>query len=190
MNKFNATISVTVSVDTIANNLLEQINPEFKHRELVVEGIIGRMLSQDRAALSRLYNSLNGYIDDINFKVGDVIIPEDLMVHGYWDEDRGIRRISRKHVGRATVVEVNKYGNCTLKVAFAVPEKDGILGINTEWIEHSKCKMLVPASEPQTGEMTMEQLKRAAFLAADDLHKLETMYDDDPVGSEATSKEI
>jgi hypothetical protein len=153
MNKFNATISVIVSVDSIANNLLDQMNPAFKHRELVVETLIGRMLSQDKSALSRLYNALNGYLDDINFQVGDVVVTEDVTAYGYWEEPvPGTRQQSRKKVAHATVVEINKHADHTLKVSFEVPKKDGTMELETQWTRHTECKMLKTVADSKVDE--------------------------------------
>jgi hypothetical protein len=74
MKKFNKVIQVEVSVDTIAEKLLETMAPDFKHREQVVEAIIGAMVEHEELhKIAPLYNALNGFSNDINFKAGDKV---------------------------------------------------------------------------------------------------------------------
>ena len=59
LKKFNASIQIEIEVDMIAQQLLEAMDPAFKHSTIVVESIVGRMMQDN--SLSFLYNSLNGY---------------------------------------------------------------------------------------------------------------------------------
>ena len=89
MKRFNKTITVEIQVDSIAQQLLSTINPEFKHREELVESIIGTALNSN--SMLYIYNSLNGFTNDINFAVGDTVFCEKkiykhILVDDSWVE--------------------------------------------------------------------------------------------------------
>ncbi len=138
MKKFNELISIEVQVDSIAHNLLSNMKEDFKHKELVTEHLIGRMLAQDKNGLSHLFNSLNGFTGEINFKIGDKIIPEELSCYAYWDDDK--TKASTKYIKSATIIEIDKYADMTLKVEYEKPMQDGTNRLETSWVHHSKCK--------------------------------------------------
>ena len=101
MKKFNQVITIEVGIDSIAQQLLSQINPEFKHREILAEAIIGvHVENYDAQKLTYLYNSLNGFTSDINFKVGDFVMAKDLAFYVPIYTGHGIK---------GTVKEINKY---------------------------------------------------------------------------------
>jgi hypothetical protein len=145
MKKFNESIQIEVSVDTIANMLLNSMKDDFKHRELVAESIVGRMLAEDKSALSKLYNSLNGYLDEINFSVGDVVVPSSLTAYGYWEpaDENGVKTSSRKSVPSAVVKEINTYARSAIKLEYQIPKKDGTMDTETTNIHHTDCKKIV-----------------------------------------------
>ena len=80
MKQFNQVITVEVSVDSIAQQLLKTFSSEFKHADALAETIVSTSL--DKGTISFLYNSLNGYSNDINFKVGDMITCSE-STYGY-----------------------------------------------------------------------------------------------------------
>lgn len=150
MKKFNEVISIEVAVDTIAASLLSSMKDDFKHRELVTESIVGRMLVEDKSALSRLYNSLNGHITEIDFKVGDNVHPEHITAYGYWGEPKedGTRERSSRTINDAIVSAVNPFANNALTLTFNVPQRDGSMEIRTETVHHTSCKkMIIDAKE-------------------------------------------
>jgi hypothetical protein len=140
MKNFNQSIKVEVSVDSIAKQLLDNMNPEFKHNELVVETLIGRMLTSDKQGISMLYNSLNGYNQEINFEVGNTVKPTDLNKYSYWDTNaEGERVRSSKNIETAEVVEVNPYRDNKIKIAYVTFDSRGNEVIVTEWVNHTTC---------------------------------------------------
>jgi len=144
MKQFNQDITVKVSVDSIAQQLLEQMNPEFKHSALVVETLIGRMLTQDTSGLSMLYNSLNGYNQDINFEIGEKIALSDFSVYSYWgknDKEEYIR--SSKDVQWATIKNIDTYADNKIEIEYTVYDSLGNALTDTKWINHSKCSKIV-----------------------------------------------
>jgi hypothetical protein len=143
MQKFNKSIEISIPIDAIANQLLEQFNPEFKHKELVVETIIGRMLTTDERGISKVFNSLNGYTGDINFKIGDLVVPIDLNMYGYWDQDSiDNKKATYKAIKSATVLNINKFADESLEIAYESPQSDGSMKTQTCWISHLKCDLI------------------------------------------------
>ena len=76
MKKFNKTITVQVSVDSIAEKLFAEVNEKFAHRDMLVEAIIG---SSNERQLGFIYNSLNGYSNEVNYTVGQQVICTDTI---------------------------------------------------------------------------------------------------------------
>lgn len=80
MKKFNKVISVEVSVDAIAQQLLKSFDPQFPHREMLTETIIGMNLNN--GSLGLIYNNLAGYSNDPDFKVGQEVWTPETQYHG------------------------------------------------------------------------------------------------------------
>jgi len=140
MKNFNQSIKVEVSVDSIAKQLLDNMNPEFKHNELVVETLIGRMLSYDKTGISMLYNSLNGYNQEINFEVGNIVKPTNLNKYSYWGtNDEGERVRSSKDIDTAEIVDINPYADNKLEIAYATFDSRGNTITVKEWVNHTQC---------------------------------------------------
>jgi hypothetical protein len=145
MKRFNEEIQVTVSVDSIADTLLNTMNPEFKHAELVVESLIGRMLAEDVQGISRLYNALNGFIDGVNFNVGDKIYITDLNKYSYWSKnEEGEFTRSSKDVTDVTVVDINVNANHKIKISYLLYNHKGQPIETTEWVNHTRCSFKQP----------------------------------------------
>lgn len=135
MKNFNQDIQVTVPVDSIAQLMLKNMNPEFKHSEMVVEAIIGRMLATDLGGVSRLFNALNGYDNKINFKVDEVVKVKDFGVYGFFSEDSIEKNNSvYRQIETAKIVEINEYKDSPICIEFLVPKKDRTTERRTEWI--------------------------------------------------------
>lgn len=142
MKQFNRVIKVEVSVDTIAQQLLNNMSPDFKHREMVTEAIVSRMLQND--SVGYLYNALNGYPATINFEVGEVIMCE---FHDRWideDKENGISR-DWKEIVQCTIDEIDPYADNKIKVIF-----DNNGKIQERWVSHLKCSKI-----PQMVEMSV-----------------------------------
>jgi hypothetical protein len=136
MKNFNQVISVQVSVNSIANQLLDSMSADFKHRELVTESIIGRMLND--GSLSYLYNSLNGYPTTIDFKIGDEVGSVDgLRTYGYWTEESVEKNNScLGYVKNGTVIEINEYSDKKIKIQFQTPNNKGGFDTSSQWVNH------------------------------------------------------
>ena len=129
MKTFNKVIKVEVSVDSIAVKLLESFKgSEFKHAELLTEAIIGSSLSADN--LSYVYNALNGYSAEIDFKVGELIAVEGL---------REYSQGTHTPVLFAEIVEIDLYKEQKLKVKW-----NNLKGSESvEWVKHTNAKLYV-----------------------------------------------
>lgn len=142
MKKFNQVISVEVSVDSIAEQLLSQMNPEFKHKELVVESIIGPLLYKDN--LSYLYNALNGYTNDIDFKVGEEVMCQDKIYTFTRDAATGELSEQSKYItmGIAKIVSIEPYRRKNLELEYNVLTKSGEIRKQTDYYSHLNCNKI------------------------------------------------
>ena len=129
MKKFNKTITVEVEVDAIAEMLLKSMAPDYKHGEMLTEAIIGTSL--EKKTIGLIYNSLNGYTNDINFKVGDVVSSDEDTHYSYAQmpvespanpELAQQTKWQHKNVPtvNATVVDINVYADKKLQVEYDV----------------------------------------------------------------------
>jgi hypothetical protein len=138
MKKFNQVISIEVSVDSIAEMLLENLHPDFLHRELVAEAIVGRMLNDN--SLGYLYNSLNGFPITVDFEIGDSVATSGTGInhYAYWTPESIERRSTvNGYITEATVVEINPYKDRKLKVQFLAPDRESHMKPQTEWVKHT-----------------------------------------------------
>jgi len=125
MKKYNQVIKVEVSVDQIADKLAELINPEFKHKDNVVDSIIGPLLEQGN--INYLYNALNGYTNDLDFQVGDNVHCTAEVFHNKMYQA----------IGEAVVVEVNPYKPAKIRIKHT---KTGT--VDYDWVDHTKCSKI------------------------------------------------
>lgn len=143
MKKFDQVITVEVSVNSIAEHLLSVIDPQFKHADMLAESIIGTSL--EKGTLGYLYNSLNGYGNDINFKKGDkVICTETTLTHIPKD---GALVQEWVKIGECEVDEVDIYRSDKLKVRYNKVNKQGESYIDDKWVDHNRCQMIPPVLE-------------------------------------------
>jgi len=143
MKKFNEIITVEVEVDTIATMLLDSMSSESKHKELIVEAIIGRYISEDKSGLGHVYSALHGVKYELNFKVGETIQTPNCYAYGFWEQqDIDNNNSSRVAIQKAKIVEIREYANAPLKIQYEVPNKKKELETRTEWIRLSDATKL------------------------------------------------
>lgn len=70
MKKFNRTITVSVSLDAIANKVLSTLDKTNPNRELIAETIVGCIANSGEYHIALLYNSLAGWNEEINIEEG------------------------------------------------------------------------------------------------------------------------
>ena len=151
MKKFTEVISIEVPVQSIADLLLSNMHPDFAHKEIVAESIVGRMMTDN--SLSYLYNALNGYPCSIDFNVGDEVYSEfdRLTVYGYWTPESIERNDTvLGTITAARVVEINPYKNAKLRIEFYVPNKKGGQDIKSEWVKHTNWNRRVVVEKDPT----------------------------------------
>lgn len=107
LKKFNKTIRVEVSLDSIAQKLFDSLKDDV-NKHLITEQIIGVLDNVDR--IDSLYNALNGVIPTIDFSVGDPVLCEEKYHNGK----------ERVTIGEATVVEIDEFArNSNVKVQYS-----------------------------------------------------------------------
>lgn len=146
MKTFNKEITVQLSVDAIAEQLLSIIKDDYKHRDLVVETIVGRLLAtDDSAALGMLNSSLNGHQQKINFEIGD-IVSTDITELGNWD---GSSKKTREAIGTAKVIDIDVYAVNKLMIEYSVPDNSAPSGFKTVKVptNHRNCSKVPPITE-------------------------------------------
>jgi len=144
MKKFNQSISIEISVDSIANLLLNNLHPDFKHKEIVAESIVGRMMNDH--SLSYLYNSLNGFPCNVDFQVGDELYSENgIREYGFWTPE-SIEKNDSVHgtINFVTVVDIDIYRDSKLKIQFQIPNKKGEMINHVQWVNHTAWNKLIP----------------------------------------------
>ncbi len=144
MKKFNQSVSIEVEVDAIATQLLSHMR-DSAQSEIIVEAIIGRMLSQDKSGLGFLHAGLMGYKRDLSNMVGNLYFINDLQMWGYWT----IESIEKKDTVRgsietAKVIAVDEYSHTPLRIEFSIPRSDGSWETETGWVSIDKIGELVP----------------------------------------------
>ena len=134
MQKFNQVITVEVSVDSIAQQLLSQFKDDSLHKELIVETLIGRSLSgRDSKMLSKLYSSLNGFDVQIDVKIGQIIKADNHKAYSYALGKDTSDYITIDH---CHVIDINKYSDDTLKVEYYVLNRYHKPVLETKWVSH------------------------------------------------------
>ncbi len=140
MKKFNQVIEIQVSVDNIAQQLLKTWNKaDFPHAEMLTETIIGCALNSD--TISLIYNNLNGYTNDIDFEVGQMVnCSQEYATY----EDKGTEgapKFERVFIpmGICEIVEIDTTkSKDKVKIEYTYCDSQGNLKENTIWVSHLK----------------------------------------------------
>jgi hypothetical protein len=145
MKKFNKTITVEVEVDAIAEMLLKSMAPDYRHGEMLTEAIIGTSL--EKKTIDLIYNALNGYTNEINFKIDDVVSSTEDTHYSYVEvpvespanpEMAQQRKWQHKNVPtiNAVVVDINIYADKKLQVEYDTYDSTGKVSRTKEWVNH------------------------------------------------------
>lgn len=140
MKKFDQVIHIAVPVSGIAKDLLSKLGPDFKHKEMVAEAIIGYGVNNPEL-LSYVFNALNGYTPEINFKVGDVIMCSSTVYY----TAIGDNKPQSHKIGKAEVVEIDLYRSEKLKIKYTLNREGDAEQEN--WMSHDKCERIAPVEE-------------------------------------------
>lgn len=142
MKKFNQVIKVEVSVDEIAKKLLDTFQGEYAHRELLAETIIGTALHN--GTLGYVYNSLNGFSADIDFKVGQIVDCKETVWQyrvkpGTVDADTPEYDRRAYPIGESKIIDIDVYRDKKLKIEYQVMSGKGEWSTDTGWVNHTEC---------------------------------------------------
>ena len=140
LKKFGKEIQISISVDAIAEKLLDTLQVDYKHRTQVAETILGSLL-EDSTRLGMLYNSLNGFSNDINFEVGDEILCSEETRLGTVNTDGDYESIYGK-IDIAKVIEVNPYADKKIKIEYLTVNRDLTERTETKWVSHINCEKI------------------------------------------------
>lgn len=136
MKKFNQTITIEVSVDSIAQKLLGSFNADFAHKDILAEAIIGAAVNNH--TLGYVYNALNGFTNDIDFTVGQTVdCHSDRYNYEFGDDEQYHQK--RVPYGIVTIVEIDLYSSKKLKVEFNSTDSRGRVTTEQAWIDHIYC---------------------------------------------------
>lgn len=124
MKKFDRKITITVAVDDIANKLKASFDKAFPHADLVTEATISSLIDSNQG-LTNLYNSLNGFTGDIDFKVGQLVHSKSMFYNGS----------ERVEIGPCIIEEIDPWASNKVKVAYY---KDSTGKLVNEWVDHGK----------------------------------------------------
>lgn len=144
MKLFNQEITVTVSVDTIAQNLLSKIGADEKHAELLTETIVGNLLNS-KIGITQLYNALNGYTNEINFKVGEKVVSKE-RVSTYVSKEGALNH-DYVDMGECVIEEIDTYKQENLQVKYNSTNNKGEIVSKTMWIRHTNCSKIAMVTE-------------------------------------------
>lgn len=134
MKKFNQVITVEVSVDSIADLLLSSFKEDFKYKEATVEAIIGSALNSKK--IGYIFNSLNGYSNDINYIVGETVnCSKQVSVR----KEVGVER-SYQAIGECKIISIDLYAENKLEVEYNSYTQNGELVKDSLFVNHETCK--------------------------------------------------
>ena len=126
MGKFNQTINIEISVDTIHDKLLSEFPEDYKHKGILSHAIIGNALRN--GGISYIYNALNGYNNEIDFQIGDLVMCSEqdryqwemgpVKVVAVGDAPQINWEKKRMEVGMCEVIGIDLYSPNKLTVQF------------------------------------------------------------------------
>ena len=141
--KFDQTIEIKVSVDSIYQKLLSTFPEEYKHKEILAHAIVGT--SKDNGAIGYIYNALNGYPNVVDFKKGDQVVCNLKQKRRTWSESAapGVKSEVKREtvvIGDCEVIDVDLYGENNLKIEFQQDNYDGTKKEMMQiWVNHKTC---------------------------------------------------
>lgn len=171
MPRFNEAIRIDIEIDSIYQKMLDQLPDDYKHREVLAHAIVGSGV--ENGTISYVYNALCGFTNDVDFKVEDVVICNEIDRRerydaNFEDEDGKLFvepnnqtveqadykpnwRTRKIAIGKCKVVKINLYAKDKLTVEFEHYSYNGRdIETTTEKVNHKNCSH-VPAPEPVVG---------------------------------------
>ena len=140
IKRFNKDIEITISVDSISDKLMATLDSDYKHNIGLVNTVMGVFV--EKGKVTYLYNALNGFTNDIDFKISDVIdCQQNTWKYTPVTKDDGSTVFEQKQlpIGKAVVVDIDLYTNSKVRVEYTTFNKMGEPKVETEWVDHRKC---------------------------------------------------
>lgn len=135
---FNRTISIEVDVDDIHKKLMGTFPEDYKHKEILSHAIVGSAM--EYGGIGFIYNALNGYTNDVDFGIGEVVncTSKDKREYIPSTPETKANRIM-KEVGNCEIVDINLYKTNKLCVKFMQDDYEGQPEEVTRWVDHKTC---------------------------------------------------
>ncbi len=152
LKKFNQDIQVTLSVDSIANQMMKAMDSNNPHSALIVNTVIGTSLNTGK--LGFLYNALNGWVDEINVTAGKHYLIPGKYLNMYRVEDQ----VKAQDI-EVLVLEIDEYRDTEkIRVQYSYMQKDKEEPVtSTDWVKHTqlieKVITLISAKEELLAEI-------------------------------------
>ena len=169
MPRFNHSIQLTVELDSVFQKMLDLLPADYKHREVLAHAIVGS--AAEAGTLQYVFAGLNGYTNDIDFTVGDIVKCVEMDKYEWYDakleDSKGFRMIDepadfgtpeykpkwerrKVQIGECNVVEINLYKTDKLKVEFqtAAYGKEAKFETQHAWVSHKNCQFVPQYPNP------------------------------------------
>lgn len=138
MKKFQKTVNIRMSVDVIAETLLEKIDTKFENREKIVECVITTLL-QEEDALSYLYNTLTNNMTFSNSQIGDKMFCHHEVWMHKTEESKTTGKATKSIIGECIVIDENPYQEANLLVSYDYYTHSGNIREETQWVSSEMC---------------------------------------------------
>lgn len=139
---FNKTISIEVDVDDIHKKLMGTFPEDYKHKEMLSHAIVGSAM--EHGGIGFIYNALNGYTNDVDFGIGEVINCTSKDRREYTpsvEEPLAKARRDMKEIGACEIVAINLYSRNKILVKYQQDAAFPFGGAEevTAWVDHKTC---------------------------------------------------
>lgn len=140
IKRFNKDIEISISIDSIADKFMATLDPEHKHNVELTNTVMGVFV--EKGKITYLYNALNGFTNDIDFKVDEEIHCTD-KAWGYKQVTKPdgalVWEQHQLEIGKATIKTIDLYSNQKLYVEFTMLNKLGEPKPESQWVNHRNC---------------------------------------------------
>jgi hypothetical protein len=150
LKKFNKEIQIIIEVDQIAEMLLAKMDSNATHKELIVETIISSMMHSPKN-LTPLYNSLNGWENELEWKVKDEVMVKFEDLHVSWGHKNYAGKFDM--LIKCQIVSIDIYKSQEIEVQFTYLNREGDDLVGREWISKRAIQSL------WTAELEKEHLE-------------------------------
>lgn len=139
MKTFNKVIAVEVSLNSIAQNLLSKIEKSVVNADVIVETIMETIPMEK---LQYLYNSLNGFSNEINVAIGEIFYCNHSVYYPYHPVVKSEnRKDPYMHIGNCIVTDIDLYKNDKVEVECDYWTKNGIIQKERFWVRHQSLEV-------------------------------------------------